>query len=245
MTMATFSPSSTLPLQSYNNNEPFLSLRTPLHRSKLQFVSVTTGTSSSLCFSPLRTSISDERVLRMEKKKNRRGFSAVCYAAPLTARNLQWISTISSVYGFALEALHAHVHMTVVLMLSKGTAVKKSFIVPLFALQAPASIISWIRGEYGMWSAFLALLVRLFFFIPGELELPLTALLLLIVAPYQVINLRGTQEGAIISLMITAYLAYQHFSGAGSLQRAFDRGSVVATLAVIICITAVSCLLLI
>ncbi|XP_038721289.1 cold-regulated 413 inner membrane protein 1, chloroplastic-like [Tripterygium wilfordii] len=229
MTMATFSPSSTLPLQSYNNNEPFLSLRTPLHRSKLQFVSVTTGTSSSLCFSPLRTSISDERVLRMEKKKNRRGFSAVCYAAPLTARNLQWISTISSV----------------VLMLSKGTAVKKSFIVPLFALQAPASIISWIRGEYGMWSAFLALLVRLFFFIPGELELPLTALLLLIVAPYQVINLRGTQEGAIISLMITAYLAYQHFSGAGSLQRAFDRGSVVATLAVIICITAVSCLLLI
>ena len=30
-------------------------------------------------------------------KKRRRGLSAVCYAMPLSARNLQWISTISSV----------------------------------------------------------------------------------------------------------------------------------------------------
>ena len=50
--------------------------------------------------------------------------------------------------------------------------------------------------------------------------------------------------GAIVSLLIAGYLAFQHFSRAGSLQRAFDRGSVVATLA-IICITAVSCLLFI
>ncbi|KAF5475187.1 hypothetical protein F2P56_007020, partial [Juglans regia] len=99
------------------------------------------------------------------------------------------------------------------------------------------------RGEYGYWAAFLALLVRLFFFIPGELELPLAALLLVIVAPYQVMNLRGTQEGAIISLVITGYLAFQHFSRAGSMQKAFDQGSIVATLAIIF-LTAVSCLLL-
>ncbi|KAF5475186.1 hypothetical protein F2P56_007019 [Juglans regia] len=98
-------------------------------------------------------------------------------------------------------------------------------------------------GEYGYWAAFLALLVRLFFFIPGELELPLAALLLVIVAPYQVMNLRGTQEGAIISLVITGYLAFQHFSRAGSMQKAFDQGSIVATLAIIF-LTAVSCLLL-
>lgn len=164
----------------------------------------------------------------MKKKKKKKGFGAVCYAAPLTARNLQWISTVS----------------TAVLMLAKGTAVQKSFIVPLFVLQAPASIISWIKGEYGMWTAFLAILIRLFFFIPGELELPFVALLLAIVAPYQVMNLRGTQEGAILSLLIVAYLAFQHFSRAGSLQKAFEQGSIVATLA-IICITAVSGLLLI
>lgn len=100
------------------------------------------------------------------------------------------------------------------------------------------------RGEYGIWTAFLALLVRLFFFIPGELELPFLALLFVIVAPYQVMNLRGTQEGAIISLVIAAYLAFQHFSRTGSLQRAFDQGAIVATLA-IVSITAVSILLLI
>ncbi|KAH9797617.1 Cold-regulated 413 inner membrane protein 1 [Citrus sinensis] len=107
-------------------------------------------------------------------------------------------------------------------MLAKGTAVPKSFLVPLFALQAPADVISWIKGEYGIWAAFLALLVRLFFFIPG----------------------RGTQQGAIISLVIAGYLAFQHFSRAGNLRKAFEQGSVVATLA-IICITALSCLFLI
>ncbi|RXH86379.1 hypothetical protein DVH24_017432 [Malus domestica] len=110
-----------------------------------------------------------------------------------------------------------------VLLLAKGTAVQKSFLVPLFLLQAPATVVSWIKGEYGIWAAFLALLVRLFFFIPGELELPLTAFLLVIVAPYQVLKLRGRQEGAIISLVIVAYLAFQHFSRIGSLERSFDR----------------------
>lgn len=54
---------------------------------------------------------------------------------------------------------------------------------------------------------------------------------------------RGRQEGAIISLVIAAYLAFQHFSRIGTLQKSFDRGSIVATLA-IISITAVSGLLL-
>jgi len=153
----------------------------------------------------------------------------VCYArGAFTAHNIQWISAISSV----------------VLLMAKGTSIQKSFIVPLFALQAPAAVISWVKGEYGFWTAFLALLVRLFFFIPGELELPFMALLLVIVAPYQVLNLRGTREGAVIALVIAAYLGYQHFSRIGSLQKAFDQGSLVATLA-IICTAVVSCLFVI
>ncbi|XP_044462611.1 cold-regulated 413 inner membrane protein 2, chloroplastic-like [Mangifera indica] len=115
--------------------------------------------------------------------KKRRGLTVVCYAVPLTARNLQWIFTVS----------------LAVLMLTKGTAIQKSFLVPLFALQAPVNIISWIKG---------------------------------------------TQQGAIISLLIAGYLASQHFSRAGSFQKAFDQGSVVATLA-IICIIVVSCFFLI
>ncbi|KAL5772043.1 hypothetical protein ACOSQ2_011967 [Xanthoceras sorbifolium] len=211
--IASLSLSSTQAL-SLHNNRPIIS-------NQKKLVGALASGSSSFSFNPLRFSIN------CKEMKKGRGFGAVCYASPLTARNLQWISIISSA----------------VLMLAKGTAVQKSFLVPLFALQAPESVISWIKGDYGIWTAFLALLVRLFFFIPGELELPFVALLLVIVTPYEVMNLRGTQQGAIISLVIVAYLVFQHFSRAGSLRKAFDQGSVVATVA-ITCITAVSCFFL-
>ncbi|XWS19789.1 hypothetical protein CRYUN_Cryun31cG0046500 [Craigia yunnanensis] len=204
-------------------NAPFFHLRNAPFQSTTKLSTLAHSFSSSISFNPLRFSIKYTEI----KEKNR-GSGAVCYAAPISPRNLQWISTISSA----------------VLLLAKGTAIQKHFLVPLFAIQAPASIISWMKGEYGLWAAFLTLLVRLFFYIPGELELPFLALLLVIVAPYQVMNLRGTQLGAIISLVIAAYLAFQHFSGAGSLRKAFDQGSIIATIA-IVCITAVSCVLLI
>lgn len=204
-----------------------LSLRSSPPNAKLSFNPA--AKPSSLRYNPLRFAVGSEGISTPAIiKKRSRGLSAVCYAMPLSARNLQWISTISSL----------------VLMLARGTGIQKSFLVPLFALQAPASVISWIKGEYGIWSAFLALIVRLFFFIPSELEIPFISLLLVIVAPYQVQNLRGTQEGSIISLLIAAYLAFQHFSRAGSFQRAFDQNSIVATLAVI-CVTVVSFLLVI
>lgn len=55
---------------------------------------------------------------------------------------------------------------------------------------------------------------------------------------------RGTQAGAIVSLVIAGYMAFQHFSRTGSLQNAFNQGSIVATLAIIF-ITAAACLFLI
>ncbi|CAH9114274.1 unnamed protein product [Cuscuta epithymum] len=173
---------------------------------------------------PLRVSID----LKGGMKKRLRSGVVCYYSAALTPSNLQWVCTVSSV----------------VLMLAKGTSIHKSFLVPLFALQAPSALVSWIKGEYGLWTAFLALLVRIFFFFPGDLELPLIAQLMVILSPYQVSNLRGTKEGVILSLVISAYLAFQHFSRAGSLRKAFDQGSIIATVA-ILCIVVVPCLLLI
>ncbi|KAG4401167.1 hypothetical protein GLYMA_07G215100v4 [Glycine max] len=49
---------------------------------------------------------------------------------------------------------------------SRGTAMPKSYIVPLFAVQAPVDVVSWIKGRYGEWTTFLALLIRAFFYIP-------------------------------------------------------------------------------
>ncbi|KAL8192234.1 hypothetical protein R6Q57_027901 [Mikania cordata] len=175
----------------------------------------------------LKSFVQNRGYLGMKQKLNPR-FGPVCYSAPVTTTNLQWICTISSA----------------VLMFAKGTAIQKSFLVPFFALQAPASLVSWIKGEYGIWTAFLALLVRLFFYIPGELELPFIALLMVILLPYQITNLRGRQEGVVLSLVIAALLAFQHFTRVGSLRRAFDQGSIIATLA-ILCVVTVPCVLLI
>ncbi|XP_047094722.1 cold-regulated 413 inner membrane protein 1, chloroplastic-like [Lolium rigidum] len=100
-----------------------------------------------------------------------------------------------------------------------------------------------VRSEYGPWTAFLALLVRLFFPLPGELELPLLTMLLVSVAPYQVMNLRGTQGGAIVSLAIAVYLAFQHFTRTGGIGKAFDQGSIIVTLA-ITCIMVINVILL-
>ncbi|XP_077229386.1 cold-regulated 413 inner membrane protein 1, chloroplastic-like [Tasmannia lanceolata] len=210
---------STLPLSDPSSYLHFHPLSTP--KQRLSFPNNKVNYKNCYTLSPRFLPTHHHKL----KKMNRRG-GVVCYSA-LTPETLQWVCTVSSA----------------ALMLAKGTAVQKSFIAPLFALQAPATVISWMNGEYGSWSAFLALLVRLFYRIPGELELPFLTLLLVIVAPYQAMKLRGTQAGAIISLAIAGFLALQHFSRAGSLQRAFDQGSIVATLA-IICITAVPCLLL-
>ncbi|CAN6975408.1 hypothetical protein IGI04_036615 [Brassica rapa subsp. trilocularis] len=214
---------------SLHHQKPFLSLKL---RPCSSGFSVPTHRTTAVCFNPLRVPLDRQRtaaaVSRKAEKQRKRGSSVVCYAAPMSLHNLQWVSAISCV----------------ALMVARGTGIHKSFVVPLLALTAPSGIISWAKGEYGIWTAFIALLARLFFAFPGELELPFIALLLAIVAPYQVMSIRGKQEGALISLAISCFLAFQHFSRAGSLQKAFDQGSVVATLG-IIGVTVVSVLFLI
>ncbi|CAM0881995.1 unnamed protein product [Alopecurus aequalis] len=153
----------------------------------------------------------------------RRGDAAVCCAsAHVSAETMQWVS----------------VGAAALLMLTKGTSVQKSCLVPFVALQAPSEVIMWIKGDHGQWIAFLGLFLRLLYFIPGELELPLSTMLFVSIAHQQFMNLRGTQDSAVLSLVIAAYLAIQHFTGAGSMRKAFDRGAIVSTLSVI-CITLI------
>ncbi|XP_020216126.1 cold-regulated 413 inner membrane protein 2, chloroplastic [Cajanus cajan] len=223
MAMATSVSSSPSPATA-------LSLLSRKHSSPISCIRLSRSSSASLsyAFNPLRSFVGIRSFAKSKTSDRTTTFRVLCYApAPFTPPNLQWISAVSSL----------------ILILAKGTAVPKSYIVPLFALQAPVGVVSWIKGRYGVWTAFLALLVRLFFFIPGELELPFLALLLVMVAPYEAMKLRDTKEGAAISLLIAVYLAFQHFSRA-SLQQSFDQGSIVATLAVI-GITVASVLLLV
>ncbi|CAO1948069.1 unnamed protein product [Urochloa humidicola] len=149
----------------------------------------------------------------------RLGGVAVCCAAPsdICDEAMRWVSSTA----------------VATLMLAPGTTIQRSFLVPLFALQAPSSSISWIKGDYGRWIAFLGLLLRLFYFIPGELELPLSTILLVMIAPYQFTELRESAGGAILSTAIAVYLTFQHFTGVGSLRKAFGRELMIATLAII------------
>lgn len=84
----------------------------------------------------------------------------------------------------------------------------------------------------------------LFLWITGELELPLAAFLVVAVAPYEFMRFRGTKESAVLCLVVAGYLAFEHFSRIGSLKKAFDQGSIVATLSVI-CFAVMAFLLLI
>lgn len=178
--------------------------------------------------------------LALPPLRNRLTPSGVGLASPLPLHPISKRSSPFVVRASALPAVSVHTLQwvsavsTAVLMVTRGTTIQKSFLVPLFALQAPTSIVAWIKGEYGMWTAFLTLLIRLFYFIPGELDLPFLTMLFLITAPYQAMTLRGSQGGALISLAIAAYLAFQHFSRLGNLKKGFEQGSIIATLAIIV-----------
>eukprot|EP00250_Pteridium_aquilinum_P003839 c14115_g1_i1 orf=67-798(+) len=150
------------------------------------------------------------------------GATTTTCSISLSGETLRWIFT-------AAAAL---------LMLLKNTPINKSFLVPTLALQAPGEVITWIRGDYGFWAAFLGLLVRLFYFIPGELELPLVFVLVVITAPYQAMDLRGTTGAMVACAGVAAFLAYQHFSGTGGLRGSFKEGTFLASLAVV-CLVAV------
>ncbi|CAL4948297.1 unnamed protein product [Urochloa decumbens] len=132
------------------------------------------------------------------------------------------------------------------LMLATGTTVDKYLLVPFFALQAPSSGISWIKGGHGaLIASAIGLLMRLLhWFSPGELVRAVSTMLIAAVAttPFQFISLRESQGRAILSLVIAAYLAFQHFTGAGGLRRAFGREAIVATLC-IVCMTVITLML--
>ncbi|KAG2590639.1 hypothetical protein PVAP13_5NG420900 [Panicum virgatum] len=94
------------------------------------------------------------------------------------------------------------------LMLATGTTVDKCLLVLFFALQAPSSGISWIKGGHGpMIASVISLLIRLLhWFNPGELVLAVSTMLLVVIATalFQFIDLRESQGRAILSLVIAA-----------------------------------------
>eukprot|EP00249_Psilotum_nudum_P002178 c15075_g1_i1 orf=83-850(+) len=94
-------------------------------------------------------------ILKFRRTKSQGGAISSSCLLVMSTESLQWIFSASAV----------------LLMLLKNTAINRSLLVILLALEAPADAIGWLRGDYGMWTAFLALLVRLFYYIPGLQEM--------------------------------------------------------------------------
>jgi hypothetical protein len=102
-----------------------------------------------------------------------------------------------------------------------------ALLVPYLALQLPEPFFGYLRGDIGKWIAFIAVVIRLFFAsqfsqtIHGDLELPAAFILLIVVAPSVIVDVRGTVISSIVCLIIGTYLLVQHIKNAGGFKAAF------------------------
>ncbi|KAG6551249.1 hypothetical protein Mapa_007175 [Marchantia paleacea] len=119
------------------------------------------------------------------------------------------------------------------LLFLKNANIPKHFLVPLLVLELPREALSWMRGEYGLWTAFIALLVKLFYQIPGEVYLPLYVLILVITAPIQLTQYRGSTPAALASIVLAVYLAVEHYRSTGGVNEAFKSNKLLPTLAIL------------
>jgi len=130
--------------------------------------------------------------------------------------SLNWVLVLSSVF----------------LMLAAQTNVYKQILVPLTALHMPREVIGWMRGEYGMWIATVAVLVRLFYGIPGQLELPFATFLLIAVAPNNLLAFRREPAAALICLLMALYAGYSHYTHFGNKEDALNSPVLGTTVAI-------------
>uniref|UniRef100_A0A0C9S1K4 TSA: Wollemia nobilis Ref_Wollemi_Transcript_25245_948 transcribed RNA sequence n=1 Tax=Wollemia nobilis TaxID=56998 RepID=A0A0C9S1K4_9CONI len=138
---------------------------------------------------------------------------------------LQWLATIVAIYLLILDRTNWRTRMLT------------SLLVPYIFLNLPSIIFNFLRGEVGKWVSFIAVIVRLFFprHFPDWLEMPGSLILLLVVTPNLIADLRGGYVGTIVSLIIGAYLLQEHIRSAGGFRNAFaEKRGFVNTIGIIL-----------
>jgi hypothetical protein len=129
---------------------------------------------------------------------------------------LQWLAVIAAIYLLVLDRTNWRTNLLTALL------------VPYLALQLPEPIFGFLRGNIGLWIAFIAVVIRLFFAsqfpqtIHGDLELPASFILLIVTAPTMLVAYRRSIWADAISLIIGAYLMIQHINNAGGCRPAFS-----------------------
>jgi len=129
---------------------------------------------------------------------------------------LRYLAVIAAIYLLVLDRTNWRTNLLTALL------------VPYLALQLPSPIFDFLRGNVGLWIAFIAVVIRLFFAsqfpqtIHGDLELPAAFILLIVTAPKLLADYRRSWISDTISVIIGLYLLVQHIQNSGGFRPAFS-----------------------
>lgn len=129
---------------------------------------------------------------------------------------LQWVSSIAAIYLLVLDRTNWK------------TNILTGLLVPYIFFSLPWVLFSFLRGQVGMWIAFVAVILRLFFprHFPDWLELPGAIIFIIVVAPNLfAYTIRGDWIGAAICLGIGCYLLQEHIRASGGFRNSFTRAN--------------------
>ncbi|XAR57851.1 hypothetical protein NMG60_11026134 [Bertholletia excelsa] len=127
---------------------------------------------------------------------------------------LQWVASFAAIYLLILDRTNWRTNMLT------------SLLVPYIFFSLPSVLFSFLRGEFGKWVAFIAVVLRLFFprHFPDWLEMPGSLILLLVVAPsFFASTLRHSWVGVVICLLIGCYLLQEHIRVSGGFRASFTQ----------------------
>ncbi|KAJ6815306.1 putative leucine-rich repeat receptor-like serine/threonine-protein kinase [Iris pallida] len=126
----------------------------------------------------------------------------------------------------AFLACAAAIYLLILDRTNWKTNMLTSLLIPYIFLSLPTILFSFFRGEVGLWIAFVAVVLRLFFprRFPDWLELPGALILLLVVAPgFFTDRVRGNVVGVFICLVIGCYLLQEHIRASGGFRKSFTQ----------------------
>jgi hypothetical protein len=122
---------------------------------------------------------------------------------------------------------------TMLLILQRNPRTRKHLLIPVLLLESPGDVMTFIKGEYGSWVAFVGLTLLIFFRIPGDLDFPLGVYVFMALAPSQVVAMRGTIGGTVTSFMCVGLATYQYFNAIGGITNGFSGATLINTLAIL------------
>ncbi|KAI8030524.1 Cold-regulated 413 plasma membrane protein 2 [Camellia lanceoleosa] len=127
---------------------------------------------------------------------------------------LKWVASFAAIYLLILDRTNWRTNMLT------------SLLVPYIFFSFPSALFSFLRGDFGKWVAFIAVVLRLFFprHFPDWLEMPGSLILLLVVAPnFFAQSLRNSWVGVAICLIIGCYLLQEHIRASGGFRNSFTQ----------------------